>query len=135
MSYDLMVFEAKAAPKTREEFMAWYDKQTEWSEDHSYNEPSVCSAALQNWMNEMKQTFRPMNGPLSPSDEEFDSITEDEENHLTDYSMGREVIYGAFAWSLAEEANVLTRKLAEKHSVGFFDPQEGKIRFPDGTEL
>ena len=32
MSYDLMVFEISKAPKTKEEFMAWYEKQTQWSE-------------------------------------------------------------------------------------------------------
>lgn len=30
MSYDLMVFEKTKAPATKKEFMAWYEKQTEW---------------------------------------------------------------------------------------------------------
>ena len=29
MSYDLMVFEKVKAPKTRKEFLEWYEKQTE----------------------------------------------------------------------------------------------------------
>ena len=29
MSYDLMVFEITKAPKTKKEFMDWYDRQTE----------------------------------------------------------------------------------------------------------
>lgn len=32
MSYDLMVFEKTKAPATKKEFMAWYEKQTEWGE-------------------------------------------------------------------------------------------------------
>lgn len=32
MSYDLMVFEKTKAPKTRKEFLEWYEKQTEWGE-------------------------------------------------------------------------------------------------------
>jgi hypothetical protein len=30
MSYDLMVFEPAGAPRTKEEFMAWYEEQTKW---------------------------------------------------------------------------------------------------------
>lgn len=137
MSYDLVVFEAKKAPKKREDFMTWYGQQTEWSEDHEYNNPNVCSPALQNWMAEMKETFRPMNGPLSPTDEEFDTLSKDTELHLTDYSMGRDVIYAAFAWSLAEEAYEKMRSLAIKHETGFFDvsTKNGEILFPDGIVL
>ena len=36
MSYDLMVFEKTKAPTTKKEFMAWYEKQCEWSEEHDY---------------------------------------------------------------------------------------------------
>lgn len=136
MSYDLMVFEAKAAPKNRADFMRWYEQQTQWSEGHSYDDMAVCSPALQSWMGEMKEHFRPMNGSFAPTNEELDAL-EDEESRLTDYSMGRDVIYAAFAWSVAEEAHALTRSLAAKHGVGFFDvsANEGEILFPDGTAL
>ena len=36
MSYDLMVFEKTKAPTTKKEFIAWYEKQTEWGEEHDY---------------------------------------------------------------------------------------------------
>ena len=49
MSYDLMVFERTKAPTTKKEFMAWYEKQTEWEEGHDYQTISVSSPALQNW--------------------------------------------------------------------------------------
>lgn len=48
MSYDLMVFEKTKAPVTRNEFIAWYEKQTEWSEDHDYQNISVSSPSLKN---------------------------------------------------------------------------------------
>ena len=41
MSYDLMVFDPEAAPVDRHAFMEWYEAQAEWSEDHSYDDPSV----------------------------------------------------------------------------------------------
>jgi len=36
MSYDLIVFEKSKAPKTKAEFMKWYETQTKWSEEHDY---------------------------------------------------------------------------------------------------
>ena len=65
MSYDLMVFEITKAPKTKKEFMAWYDKITEWEEEHDYETVSVTSPALQNWFMKMKETFPPMNGEFA----------------------------------------------------------------------
>lgn len=35
MSYDLMVFEKSKAPKTKAEFMKWYEIQTKWSEENN----------------------------------------------------------------------------------------------------
>ncbi len=43
MSYDLMVFDPKAPPSDREGYMAWYDQQTLWNEEHSYDNPDECN--------------------------------------------------------------------------------------------
>ena len=136
MSYDLMAFEKTKAPATKEAFTAWYEKQTEWEEEHDYQTIGVSSPALQNWFMEMKDTFPPMNGEYAPNE---DLIDKDEklERHLTDYSIGREVIYAAFSWSVADEAYELMRSLAKKHKVGFFDvsADDGDIILPDGTMI
>ena len=136
MSYDLMVFEKTKAPATKKEFMAWYEKQTEWEEEHDYQTIGVSSPALQNWFMEMKDTFPPMNGEYAPDE---DLIDKDEklERHLTDYSIGHDVIYAAFSWSVADEAYELMRSLAQKHKVGFFDvsADDGDIILPDGTMI
>jgi hypothetical protein len=64
-----------------------------------------------------------MNGPLA-SDNPDDP-------RIADYSLGRSVIYGAFAWSEAEAARELAEELAAKHGVGFFDlSAAGGIWFP-----
>ena len=124
MSYDLMVFEASVAPKSREEFMEWYAAQTEWSEDHGYQDHAVTSEALQNWFKEMIEHFPPMNGPLASDDVDDPKIT--------DHCIGKNVIYSAFAWSEAEGAYSKMREHAIKHSVGFFDvsADNGEILFP-----
>jgi hypothetical protein len=131
MSYDLMVFEKIAAPKSRNDFMKWYEEQTEWNEGHEYDDPALTSNALKNWFMEIIKTFPPMNGPYAPDDEEFD----ENNSYITDYAIGKDVIYAAFAWSLAEEAFTMVKRLAREHNVGFFDvsANDGEIIFPDGT--
>ena len=126
MSYDLLVFEPSAAPRNREHFLVWWDEQAQWSEEHGYNDPSVCSPALQNWYRAITKSFPNLNGP-GVSDDEIGP-------RHTDYSLGKSVIYAAFAWPEAETAYPLVRELAVEHQVGFFDAScdepEVEIYFP-----
>jgi len=108
-----MVFDPHAAPRGRKEFMAWYEQQTQWAESHGYNNPDVPTPDLRAWLQEMIKTFPPMNGPLASDDVDDPKVT--------DYSIGRSVIYAAFAWSEATPAHELTKDLAAKHRAGFFD--------------
>ena len=127
MSYDLMVFDLEKAPKDHAAFMQWYNEQTEWSEDHSYDDPAVSSPSLQSWYQEMIQQFPPLNGP---------SASDDVDNpRVTDHCVGKDVIYSGFAWSCAEEAYPVMKALAQKHNVGFFDASgpDAEIVLPDGT--
>lgn len=132
MSYDLMVFERTKAPQKHKDFLEWYEKETEWKEEHDYDDPAVTSPALKSWYEEITKTFPNMNGPDAPNEEPDD---EDAEAHLTDYSIGHHVIYAAFAWSVADEAYEVTKALARKHNVGFFDVsgEEGEVYLPDGN--
>ncbi len=124
-----MVFRKEAAPKIRTDFMKWYNDQTEWSEEHSYDDPANTSTELRNWFMEMIQTFPAMNGPFASDDE--DNL------NVSDYCIGKDVIYVTFSWSLAEQAYTTMLKLAEKHGVGFFDVSNdnGDILFPDNGKL
>ena len=124
MSYDLMVFDPNAAPRERDAFLSWYKAQTEWTEGHCYNDPQVTTPALASWFADISQTYRPMNGPFACRDYDDPKVT--------DYSIGRSVIYAAFAWSEAASAFEAVNRLAAKHGVGFYDvsSDEGEIRFP-----
>lgn len=113
MSYDLMVFELGAPPADRAGFMAWYQAQTEWAEDHGYDDPEVSTPALRAWFLEMVEEYPAMNGPLATDDVD--------DPRVTDYSAGRQVIYAAFAWSQADDAREAMFRLAKKHGIGFFD--------------
>ena len=128
MSYDLMVFDVQAAPSDAAAFLKWYEKQAEWAEDHSYDDSSVSAPALQAWFLEMIQEFPAMNGPHASDDDVDDP-------KVTDYCVGRSVIYAGFAWSQAEAAYRAMTSLAQKHRLGFFDASgDGAIWVPEGDD-
>jgi len=113
MSFDLMVFDPQASPSDREGFMQWYAQQTQWGENHSYDDPEVCTPELRAWFREMIKEYPPLNGPQA---------SEDVDNpKLTDYSIEKSVVYACFAWSEAVAASKMMFRLAERHRVGFFD--------------
>lgn len=106
-----------------------------WKEDHNCDSIEVTSANLKNWFMHMMQVFPPMNGEFAPSDDEIEN-DEDLENHLSDYCIGRDVIYISFAWSVAEEAYDTMLKLALKRDVGFFDVSgNGDIILTEDSKL
>lgn len=126
MSYDLMVFEPGVAPNDKNEFFAWYEKQAEWGEGHSYDNLAVTTEKLRAWYNIMIVNFPPMNGP--DRSEDFDNPK------VSDYCIGRSVIYVAFSWSEAEDAYKAMRTAAEKIGVGFFDAsgEDAEVWVPVG---
>jgi hypothetical protein len=132
MSYDLMVFRKEHTPNTRKEFLNWYREQTKWGEDHSYDDPAITSPELRSWFLEMIQTFPAMNGPYAIHNDD-----DDDNDHITGYSIAKGCIYTDFRWSVAEEAYNTSLKLAKKHGVGFYDvsSDEGDILFPENGEL
>ncbi|MCU6793504.1 hypothetical protein OB236_15470 [Paenibacillus sp. WQ 127069] len=130
MSYDLMVFEPSKAPRDRRAFMQWYDQEVQWSENHDYNDPLVCSEALQRLYQKLSEHFPNMN----VDEKVFEAMEEaGTDNRLTDYSLGSAVIYAAFAYSVTEDAYNTMRNLAIQLKVGFFDvrSEDGEIIFPD----
>ena len=135
MSYDLLVFDPAAAPRERAAFTDWWAQTSEWGEGHSYDDAGNTTPQLRAWYEDIRATFRNLNGPGSPTDDEL--MIEGVEDRLTDYSIGRHAIYAAFPWPEAENAYPLVRDLAVKHRVGFFDAScdepEPEIYFPGDT--
>ena len=71
MSYDLMVFDPRSAPADRAAFLAWYREQTEWTEDHGYDDPAETTVELRAWFWDMMKDFPPMNGPHASRDDDL----------------------------------------------------------------
>ena len=113
MSYDLMVFNPDKAPKSKSDFMNWYESQTEWKEEHDYDDPKISSGELKKWFLEIIKDYPAMNGPFA-----CDNV---DNPKVTDYSVGIDMIYASFSWSEAENAYLKMSELAKKHKIGFFD--------------
>ena len=129
MSYDLMVFKTKSAPNTEVEFKDWYHEQTKWSEGHSYDDPENTCAELKDWFLEMIKIFPAMNGPYAKPD------VNDKDDRVTDYCIGRDLIYICFSWSEADEAYNNTIQFAKKYQLGFFEVSSGNgdVLVPSGN--
>ena len=134
MSYDLAVLDKHKRFNTNDEFdIWWYDGlNNDWAEDIDYNDYRHATPSLQSWFLEMKDIVRPMNGEFAPPEDEIDAGDFKE----ADYTIGKEHIYVAFAWSDAERVYPLVKELAKKHDVAFFDVSgSGDLIYPDGTIL
>jgi hypothetical protein len=127
MSYDLAVFEPLVELQVRSTFMQWYKSRTKWTDSLDYCNASNATPALQGWYQDMIGVFPPLGGPT-------------ERGGKTEYVIGTDIIYVAFRWDKPAVAYETTRRMAEKHAVGFFDASggRGEVWFPStngGLEL
>ena len=110
MSFDLMVFAPDAAPPKRPAFLDWYEEQTQWTEDHGYDDPGVAAPALQAFYAELAAEFPPVPAGV------------DDPASGTDYTIGRTLLYMSFLdWDRIDAAWEAVHRLAAKHELGFFD--------------
>lgn len=110
MSYDLMVFRKEAAPKDRDAFLHWYDKQIDLVDNHCESEQGAVE--LVQWYQEISVLFPPINCPCANA---YTSL------YCAKYSIGKDVIHVVFSWKVADQAHSKVIELAKKYGLGFFD--------------
>lgn len=124
MSYDVMVFEGSKAPRTKEEFLEWYDKQTQWGEGHGYDDISVASPKLQSFYKALLESYKTL--------EECDGSEEDGRCLLSS-AIGRDIIYLCFPRGTDIDYYEEIMDLADDYGVGFYDASGGcEVVFADG---
>lgn len=74
----------------------------------------------------MFEKFPPMNGEYALSDE-IAYASEDTENHLTDYSFGKNGVYCAFLYNVATEVLKFLKNTAEQYGMGVYNLATGEI--------
>ena len=121
-----MVFAPEAAPRKRAAFLDWYEAQTEWPEEHGYDDPAVSLPALQAFYAELSAEFAPV------ADDAPDGLEPG-----ADYTIARELIYISFLdWDKIDQAHETVYRLAAKHALGFFDVSSdiAEVWLPDSKE-
>jgi len=136
MSYDLLVFDPKMAPRDRTSFMTWYNDLTAWDERRDYNSPDGMTGNLPAFFESLRKEFPAMNGPFAY---DFDQPEREppsfwqklfrakqtprpiDEALVTDYTLAENAIYLAFAWSVSDLAYNRVFNTALSKGVGFFD--------------
>ena len=135
MSYDVMLFDANSAPRERVGFDSWFNTLTQWEGDLDYNDYTHATPALQSFYKELIKSYPSLNGP-DAVDSKALQANPDLESCLTDYSIAPQIIYAAFAWSKAHNADKLIHDLAAKHGVGIYHVStDNAVIFPDGFTI
>lgn len=135
MSFDLMVFDPKLAPRLRPDFLDWFRAGTQLEAGHDYNSPEQLTAPLQSFYHRFQPLFPPRNGPeAAPA---LDTVPRSfwqrlagaprfpsapaPNRRLTDYLFGAGFIYLGFARPLAGEAYRAVLRTAHDTGTGFFN--------------
>ncbi|SNT22488.1 replication restart DNA helicase PriA [Granulicella rosea] len=131
MSYDIFVFDPKAAPTGHAEFMDWFTAETEASDSiEDFTDPKIASQQLQGWFSQISRTFPALNGPTAPAGvKDMDEIG--------DYTFRPHSVYISFGWSLAQKAAQEVFETAQAHRLGLFDLSSATrdVYLPDGNRL
>lgn len=113
MSYEIVIFDAKAAPADDDDaFVGWYTRQTTPSDD-----PDVGTVAMRNWYSDFSSDFPAANGPYA-----------DAHDGNTCYEFGPTITRATVPVELGKRAADSARSLAGKDSVGFFNPNADELR-------
>lgn len=113
MSYEIVIFDAEAAPTDDDDaFVEWYTRQTTPSDD-----PDVGTVAMRNWYSDFSSDFPAANGPYA-----------DAHDGNTYYEFGPTITRATVPVELGKRAADSARSLAGKDSVGFFNPNADELR-------
>ncbi len=132
MSFNLFVFERRENLKTSVEICSYMEEFTEYKEDKDYNSLEDSSEIIVNWSKKMFEKFPPLNGEYAPSEEQFH--LKEIETHLTDYSIGKNAVFCAFGWDVAEEALEDIIAMADEYKAGVYDLQSNEAIYGKGIE-
>lgn len=140
MSYDILICDPTTVPTTNPtDFLNWYDNATQYNEDRDYNTTEGTTHTLTAFFDDIRKHYPPMNGPYAIDEDELDDYFAHSpepvfDDVITDYTIGTNFIYAAFAWSQADKAKQLAHTLATHHGLVFVDISETTtLHHPDGT--
>ena len=115
MSYDVLVFEPAVVSDA--DFPAWWERQSAWSEDHSYSDPAVTTPALRAFHTDMLHYFPDLQAEVRACDALGTEPDPDRVENFADYCIGSRLIYMTFFWSRAARAITTVETVALRHGL------------------
>ena len=103
MSLDLFIFERREEIKTSLDVLNYLEEFSKYEEDKDYNSLEGCSPVITTWAKEMFKHFPPMNGEYALPDEIAFS-SEDIEDYLTDYTLGKHGAICSLSYNVIDDA-------------------------------
>ena len=120
MSLDLFIFERREEIKSSLDVLSYLEEFSKYEEDKDYNSLEGCSPVITAWAKEMFKHFPPMNGEYAlPDDIAFSS--EDIEDYLTDYSLGKHGAICSFSYDVIDDALDFLLDIFDEYNIGVYD--------------
>ena len=130
MSYDIVVFDSKKAPKDFDAFLEWCEEQEDkMTESLDIDEYETSSKKLQTWFLEICKEVVPLSGPFSNWDAP-DFVEGQDDEHGADYFFGKHAVFLMFSAIEPEKLSQKVLELAKKHNLGFFDFDTDVVIYP-----
>ena len=120
MSLDLFIFEKREEIKTSLDVLSYLEEFSRYEEDKDYNSLEGCSPVITAWAKEMFKHFPPMNGEYALPDEIAFS-SEDIEDHLTDYTLGKHGAICSFSYNVIDDALDFLLDIFDEYNIGVYD--------------
>lgn len=130
MSYDIMIFDSKKAPKDIDAFLEWEEScEDEIAEAIDSDEAKNSSKKLQAWFFEISKDIIPLTGQYS-RENEIDYIEGEDDEIGADYFFCKHAIFLMFSTIETENLYKKVFESAKKHNLGFYDFDSEVIQFP-----
>lgn len=121
MSYDIVIFDSKKAPKDPDAFMEWCEElEDRMTESPDMEEYETTSKKLQEWFLDICKDVIPLSGSFSNCDAP-DFVEGQDDDRGADYFFGKHVVFLMFNTSETESLFQKVKESARKHNLGYFD--------------
>ena len=120
MSLYLFIIERREEIKTALDVLNYLEEFSRYKEDKGYNSLEEYSPVITAWAKSMFEHFPPMNGKYAlPNEIAFSS--EDIEDCLTDYTLGKHRAICSFPYNVEDNALGFLSDIFDEYNIGIYD--------------
>ena len=130
MSYDIVIFDSKKAPKDIDAFMEWCEEQEDlMNESLDVDEYETSSKKLHTWFLDICIEVIPLSGPFSNWDAP-DFVEGQDDEHGADYFFAKHTVFLMFSTLETKPLFLKVKESAKNHNLGYFDFDTDELMYP-----